>query len=322
MQNHFWKYTTKEACNEFLLSLRLLNNNWSNNQKITCLYIVSNNLESHYQKISIPKKNGTSRILHIPDYLLKEIQKNMLKYILNQYPISKYATAYHKNTNILKNALPHLQKKLVLKLDIKDFFHHITFNQVKEVVFPGTIYPPPVQHILTEFCCYQGSIPQGAPTSAAISNLIMKEFDETIGMWCENKNISYTRYCDDFTFSGDFHPDEVIKKVIEELKPLQLQLNINKTKILRPYQRQIVTGIVVNQKPHTPRIYRRKIRQEMYYIKQYGVKEHLLRTKQVVDSYEYIQSLLGKINFVLLMQPNDLEFKAYKNWIQKKLKNL
>lgn len=317
MQNLFWKYVTKESCNDFLLSLKLLDNNWSDNQKLACLYTVSNNIESHYHEINIPKRNGSIRTLHVPDYLLKEIQTNILKNILYQYPISKYATAYCKHSSIIKNAKPHLQKHIILKLDIKDFFEHITFDKVKELVFKNIIYPPAIQQILTELCCYKGCISQGAPTSAAISNLIMKEIDENIGAWCEERNIAYTRYCDDFTFSGNFSKDEVIKKVKQELNMLHFKLNSNKTKILYLHQRQIITCIVVNRKLQTPKTYRKKIRQELYYIKLYGIEEHLKRINKPITKQEYIHSLLGKINFVLSIQPNDKEFIEYKNWIKR-----
>lgn len=320
MRYGFWKYCNKKACNEFLLSLHLFNNNWSDNQKIACLYTVSNDIESHYQTREIPKRNGGTRIIHTPDYLLKEIQKNILNAILNQYQISKYATAYHKNTSILKNAIPHLQKEIILKLDIKDFFSHITMDIVKQLVFIDTIYPPQIQQLLAQLCCYKGSIPQGAPTSAAISNLIMKELDEKIGAWCDERKISFTRYCDDFTFSGSFEPVEVIEKVTEELSALQFQLNRKKTKVLYPHQRQIVTGIIVNEKVHTPRQYRKKIRQEMYYIQTFGLKEHMNHTNQILTPEEYIHSLLGKLNYILSIQPEDREFSKYKQWIQTSIK--
>ena len=102
--------------------------------------------------------------------------------------------------------------------------------------------------LLTYLCTYNDYIPQGAQTSAYISNLVMKEFDNKIGDWCESNNISYTRYSDDMTFSGDFNPKILITKVKKMLNKLGLQLNNKKINVISKSSSQNVTGIVVNEK--------------------------------------------------------------------------
>ena len=87
--------------------------------------------------------------------------------------------------------------------------------------------------LLTHLCIYNNHLSQGSPTSAYISNLVMKEFDEYIGDYCENNNISYTRYSDDLTFSGNFNPSTVIKIVRKALLKLNLEINENKTCIIK-----------------------------------------------------------------------------------------
>ena len=168
--------------------------------------------------------------------------------------------------------------------------------------------------LLTYLCTYDEHLTQGSPTSAYISNLVMKEFDEAIGAWCEEKNISYTRYSDDMTFSGNFKPSEVIIKVRKMLYKLGLQLNNDKIHIVKNSASQCVTGLVVNEKVQVDSKYRKKIRQEMYYIEKYGIKYHLNKINKS-NPKKYLNSLYGRILYVL--QINDsIEFQAYKNKIK------
>ncbi len=102
--------------------------------------------------------------------------------------------------------------------------------------------------LLTYLCTYKDFLPQGAPTSSYISNLVMKDFDETLGAYCEENKISYTRYADDMTFSGNFNPKEIIIKVRKMLAPLGLELNKDKIHVIKKSRSQNVTGIVVNEK--------------------------------------------------------------------------
>lgn len=310
MANQYLKYCSKEEAMEFLKSLNLC-------QDIRTLYAVSNHLEKHYEYMIIPKKDGTKRILHMPDPLLKYIQRNILNHILYGMHISMYAKAYFKNLNVLENAKPHVGKSMLLKLDIKDFFNHITFQMIKENVFKEEYFPESVSTLLTILCTYHGVIPQGAPTSPMISNIILREFDETVGSWCKEKNITYTRYSDDMTFSGEFSKEKIIKFVESELSKLGFQLNKKKIKFLTNKNRKIVTGIVVNEKLNVVRNYRKEIRKQMYYIKKYGVIRHLDRLQLDMEVNEYMESLKGKIRFILHVRPQDREFKEYLSWIEK-----
>ena len=108
---------------------------------------------------------------------------------------------------------------------IKNFFENISFLDVYNSCFSIEYFPKSVGFILTYLCTYDNHLTQGSPTSAYISNLIMKEFDEEIGNWCNINDISYTRYSDDMTFSGSFHPSILITKVRNLLYKLGLELN-------------------------------------------------------------------------------------------------
>ena len=163
-------------------------------------------------------------------------------------------------------------------------------------------------------CYYKESLPQGAPTSPAITNIIMYDFDEKVGAFCNEKSIAYTRYCDDMTFSGDFDEREVIDFVKVELYKLGLFLKNRKTVVVPASKRQTVTGIVVNEKINITKEYKKKIRQEMYYMQKFGLDGHLNKLG-ISDKRGYVLSLKGRIAFVLQTIPNNCEFVEYRNFL-------
>jgi hypothetical protein len=310
-----WKYIGTKECNEFLLSLNLFNCKDST-KYIKTLYSLSNNIENNYKIYKIKKRNGKYRTIYEPNYLLKHIQKQILVNILNNKSISKYAKAYHKGISLKDNAIPHINKDIILKLDIKDFFENISFMDIYNSCFPIEYFPKSVGMLLTTLCTYDDHLTQGSPTSAYISNLVMKEFDEELGFWCENNNISYTRYSDDMTFSGTFNPSEVIKKVRNMLYKLGLELNNDKIHVVTKNFSQSVTGIIVNEKIQVSIKYRKEIRKEVYYISKFGLSSHLERLN-IKDTNKYLNSLYGKILYVLQINNNDKEFINYKEIISK-----
>ena len=279
------------------------------------LYGLSNNLEKHYHNVFIPKSDGTKRKLSVPDLILKNVQRSIADNILAYYPISKYATAYKAGSSVQKNARPHVNKEKILKLDIEGFFDNIIYSRVKDIVFYKEKFSEPIRILLTMLCYYRESLPQGAPTSPAITNIIMYDFDEKIGAYCNEKCVSYTRYCDDMTFSGDFDEKEIIALVKEELQRLGLFLKNRKTAVIKSTKRQTVTGIVVNEKINLTKEYKKKIRQEMHFIEKFGLESHA-KNKGIIDITEYISSLKGRIAFVLQTCPHNLEFEKYRETLK------
>ena len=289
---------------------------------IKTLYSLSNNIDFHYHHIFLDKSDGTKRKLSIPDYILKKVQKSILDNILSYYPISNHACAYTKNSSVQRNARPHIGKKKILKLDIEGFFDHITYSRVKEIVFFKEKYSEKIRILLTMLCYYHDGLPQGAPSSPAITNIIMYKFDEIIGEYCLNHNISFTRYCDDMTFSGDFNEKEVIILVKNELKKMGLFLKNRKTCVVPNTKRQIITGIIVNEKLNLAKEYKNKIRFEMYYIIKYGLDSHLKRIGEFDNKKKYVLSLNGRIAYVLQTTPNDRQYLNYKKIIKKYLTDM
>lgn len=309
-----WKYIGKKECNEFLLSLKLFNCN-DNNRYLKTLYSISNNIEKNYKVYKIKKNGGGYRTIYEPNSLLKHIQKSILNNILNNKSISKYAKAYHKGISLRDNACVHVNKEIVLKLDIKDFFESISFVDIYNSCFSIEYFPKSVGMLLTYLCTYNDHMTQGSPASSYISNLVMKDFDEEIGSYCEDNNISYTRYSDDMTFSGDFNPSDIIIKVRKMLYKLGLELNNKKIHVVSKSSCQSVTGIVVNEKVQVSSKYRNRIRQEVYYIKKYGLGSHLDRCGFKGDKSKYLDKLYGRILYVLQINNYDKEFINYKKII-------
>lgn len=281
------------------------------------LYTAANHMHRHYHSVKIPKGNGDYRQLYVPSEALKMLQRCIDSRLLSLEEISPYATAYKLGGSTKLNAQSHVGKSVLLKLDIKHFFDNIGYKLLKERVFTEKRYSEQIRSLLSILCLYMGALPQGAPTSPTISNIIMRDFDNTVGEWCREKGIAYTRYCDDMTFSGDFEPQEVIKLVKRELKKLDLSLNKKKTIVARKGQKQTVTGIVVNEKLSIPNLYKKQIRQEMYYCMKFGVESHLVKANTIETPETYIPKLLGRINYVLSIETNNVDMKRYRDWLMK-----
>ena len=209
-----WKYCSAEQCREMMLSFRLVGaGDWPPEKIMGCLYALSNHAEKHYQRVNIPKRSGGFRTLLVPDPLLKNVQRNLLHHVLDGFTVSDSAAAYRKGASVAANAGKHQGRMIVMKMDIEDFFGSITFPMVLHHAFPAAYFPPAVGVMLASLCCCHDRLPQGAPTSPAISNLVMKPFDEYMEAWCGEREIVYSRYCDDMTFSGVFDGSEVKGKV-------------------------------------------------------------------------------------------------------------
>ena len=282
---------------------------------IKTLFSVSNSLSSHYKRVKISKKNGSLRELSVPDEVLKKIQGAIVQKILVYEPISKYAQAYKTGASVQRNASHHVGKKKILKLDIKHFFDSILYSTVKDKCFPAERFSEPIRILLSMLCYNREALPQGAPSSPIITNIVMRDFDERVGDFCRERNITYTRYCDDMTFSGDFDERPIIEFVKAELFEQGYLLNSKKTTVISSSGRQVVTGVVVNEKLTVPAEYKSKIRQEVYFCKKFGVENHLNHINYTGDIRAYVQSLLGRVSFVLQTEPREQEFLEYKTYL-------
>lgn len=265
-----------------------------------------------YRNFEITKKNGKKRAISEPLPSLMEIQHWILKNILCQLPVSPFAKAYKPNVSLMENLRFHKKQPKVFTLDLENFFSSITIERIGEI-FHELGYSHNVSKLLAQLCTREHCLPQGAPTSPYLSNLVFRKADDTISEYCKQHKIRYTRYADDLSFSGDFDEKKLFEKISKTVHKLQLNINTDKTKLMTPNMRQTVTGIVVNEKPQVVFHKRNALRQSMHYIKKFGIEEH--RQYKNINQVHYLEHLLGKINFVLQINPKDIEFIGYKSFL-------
>lgn len=268
----------------------------------------------YYRSFKIKKSNGKLRTLVEPLPSLKEIQTWILENILSEVPVSKFAKAYVKHRSLKENVKHHRSKEGVLTLDIKTFYDSVRFVDI-ERIFTEMGYSGVMSNLLAKLTTFNECLPQGAPTSPYLSNLVLREFDWKISDYCIENNIRYTRYADDLTFSGEIKSLKMRNLVEAELGKIGLNLNPDKTKLRKSSQRQMVTGIVVNEKAQIPKFERNFIKNEVHFLIRFGLKDHLRKTKNKRENY--LLHLLGKINFALHINPTDKRMESYKLQVQK-----
>lgn len=284
------------------------------------LYAISNASFRFYRSFSIPKYNGKTRIINEPYPTLKEIQSWILHNILETQPTSIFAKAYIPGKHLKENARFHKNQKIIMKFDVQNFFGSISTFEVYKL-FKSFGYTKKLSMLLTNLCCLDDSLPQGAPTSPYLSNLFAKRLDKRIGAYCVKNKLRYSRYSDDITISGDISEEQIGKIkgfVTFVLQENGLNINTTKTQILRKCNRQIVTGIVVNEKLSVGNKKKKKIRQEIYYIKKYGLYSHIDYNK--IEKQNYIYHLMGLVNWVLSIENQNKEFHEYKLFLNELIK--
>ncbi len=279
--------------------------------------VVSKYSTAYYRYCKIPKKKGGFRTIREPLPNLKQIQYWILENILSRVAVSTYAKAYIKNKGLKDNLKFHKKQPLVLSVDIENFFPSITDEKVIQI-FASLGYSEVLCTYLSKLCCLKGNLPQGAPTSPYLSNLVMSEVDRSLGLYCQENNIRFTRYADDLTFSGNFEHKALLEYIENKLAEEGFALNSKKTKLMRSSDRQIVTGIVVNQKIQLPKSQRKDIRQAIYYIRKFGLNSHMAKVN--LTKRNYLNHLIGKIGFGFYLNPDDKELKDYLEFTSKLLK--
>jgi RNA-directed DNA polymerase len=256
----------------------------------------ANGTHAFYRSFEIKKRTEGYRRIDEPLPSLKEIQSWMLKNILQHAPIAPAAKAYHSGANVLLNAKFHVGQPVLIRLDIKNFFPSITIGAIFRV-FKDFGYTSQLASLFSHLCCLKGSLPQGAPTSPALSNIVLAGLDKTLLEFAIEQGIRYTRYADDLTFSGVIeNPVRIIRRVRTELRALSFELNQKKIAVQKTGARQVVTGIIVNDKLNTSRDLRRQFRQEMFFLKKYGLDGHLDRLGE--HRQNYLEHMIGIGNFI------------------------
>ncbi len=216
-----------------------------------------------YATFGIPKRRGGVRTIEAPSPKLKTLQRTVLHRLLEGLPTHPAATGFVPGLSIVDNALPHVGQAVVVNIDLADFFPSITRQRV-EAFFRAVGWSAEASAILANICTHDGRLPQGAPTSPALSNLANRRLDARLDKLAQKFGGHYTRYADDLTFSfpeyaaGTRKVLAHIRTVIEE-EGYRIQMK-KKVRVQRAHQRQTATGLVVNAAVNAPRALRHKLR--------------------------------------------------------------
>lgn len=280
-------------------------------------------VENSYSSYEIPKKNGSTRVIYAPNNKLKSIQRNLSQvlykihstYIKKRGVKSRISHGFEPGRTIITNARRHRNKKYLLNVDISDFFSSFNFGRVQGFFYKSREFgfSKEVSTIIAQLVCYKGKLPQGAPTSPIISNLIFNIVDRRILALAKKYKLDYTRYVDDMSFSTNSKVFkeryvEFIVELTDLLKNNGFEINHNKTRLEYYSSRQEVTGLTVNNKINVSRDFIDKTR---------AMAHQLYRTNQFYINGEEgkLTQLEGRFSFInqLDWYNNKYESKLLKN---------
>lgn len=267
---------------------------------------ILNNVSGHYQEFWMRKRSGGYRMISAPDKDLQAIQSTIYSRILSSVTIvHPAAVGFRCGRSVVDNAAPHLGKRYVLKMDIHDFFGSIRSPRVRQT-FKKIGYPENVSKVLGALCCLHRHLPQGAPTSPALSNIVGYEMDRKLSALAAEYGLTYTRYADDLTFSGDVFPKEqIIPQVKRIICDEKFEPNHKKTHFMNQSSRKIITGVSVASgvKLTIPKSKKREIRKNVYFILTKGLAEHQRR----IGSHDpaYLKRLIGMLCYWRAIEPDN-----------------
>lgn len=219
------------------------------------LISLSESASRRYKVYTIPKRTGGERTIEHPSRELKAIQRWIVQVLFSRFPVHEAATAYRKGTGIRVNAERHRLTLYTNRFDFSNFFPSFSKSRVLHFVSGhaerlGIDLSAEDLEFVGNIVCRNGKLTIGAPSSPAITNSMMFEFDKQLDKECRRRNLIFTRYADDI-FVSAFTPNQLDKigPVITECKRnipyLRLRLNHQKTAYLSKKYRRTITGVVI-----------------------------------------------------------------------------
>jgi retron-type reverse transcriptase len=271
----------------------------------------------HYHRYGIPKKTGGLRAISAPKPALAKAQQWVLEHVLARLPIEPEAHGFVPSRSILTNAAPHVGQRVVVNLDLKDFFPTLTFRRVKglfaslgysehvaTVLALLTTEPPRVRAELDGkvwgVALGERVLPQGACTSPAITNLVCRTLDRRLRGLAARHGFTYTRYADDLTFSGADRRKvgRLLKSARSILADEGFVEHPDKTHVMGRGRRQEVTGLTVNEKLALDRAARRRLRATLHNAAKHGL------ASQNRDAHpDFAAHLTGLVSYACMVEP-------------------
>ena len=231
----------------------------------------------HYAYRVLAKTSGGVRLIEAPKGRLKEMQRRILAGILEQVPVHDAVHGFVKGRSIKTFAAPHVGRRVVLRMDLRDFFP--TFRAARVAAFFRTMgYPETVAARLAGMCTNavpaqvwagrevawetrqmyrRAHLPQGAPTSPALANAMAFRLDCRLSGLARAAGATYTRYADDLAFSGDAEFARGVERFAVHAMAVAMEegfdVNGRKTRVMRQGVRQRLAGLVVNERVNVAR---------------------------------------------------------------------
>ena len=223
---------------------------------------------AHYHYRVLPKPDGNIRLIEAPKPRLKKLQRQILTEILDRIPPHPAAHGFLKGRSIKTFTAPHMGQRVVLRMDLQDFFPTFAAARI-QTLFRTIGYPEPVADLLGAICTNAASrgllrdnrdardlyarphLPQGAPASPALANLCSYRMDCRLAGIAESAGARYSRYADDLAFSCGEGFDSRVERFSTHVSAILLEegfrVNHRKTRIMRQGVRQHLAGLVVNR---------------------------------------------------------------------------
>ena len=284
--------------------------------------------QERYAEFRLPKRSGGERIIRAPANALRIIQRKLNQVLSAVYAPKASAHGFVEGRSIVTNAQQHKRKHWVLNLDLEDFFPSINFGRVRGL-FRGIPYSrnEKVATVLAQICCFKNQLPQGAPTSPVVSNMICAKLDSKLRRLAERNRCDYTRYADDITFSTATtqFPKELAqikerggesflalgKELRQVIETNGFSVNENKVRLQTDDRRQEVTGLTVNRFPNVRRRFYRQVRAMLHAWETHGYesaqeefrarydKKHRSATR---DEPTFRRVVRGKLEFIRMVR--------------------
>jgi len=280
-----------------------------------------------YYTFDVKKRNGERRQIHSPTQPIKDLQLRLKEYLSDASVPKNCVHGFCAEKSIMTNARQHIRRKVIVNLDLTNFFSSINFGRVRGMFMSRPFnFNPEVATSLAQLCCNNGALPQGAPTSPVISNIICRKLDNELLNLARSIRFTYTRYADDITFSSNKnHIPEAIGKIVTnklilsgELEQIitrnGFEVNYSKLRYALKNNRQEVTGIVVNKFPNVKRPFINVVRGMLHAWEKFGIEKaavaHFNKEKiplhQIANPIVYFEKrIVGKIGFIGMVRGKD-----------------
>lgn len=233
---------------------------------------------------------------------LKNIHRRMLALLTGvSIDLPPHVTGYVRGRSIYINAAPHAGNRHLQRFDLKSFFDHVDRDSiVAGLVHYG--FHEAIAMMLGRLATVNGRLPTGFATSPSMANIAMASFDEELIVLAKHLGLSVTRYADDITFSGAA-PFDVTEQIMQLCESHRHEINIDKIRTLKYGQPLYVTGLSTSEfdAPRLPRPFKKRLRQELYYIGRYGLESHAQRANVAPDKLRL--RLGGRIAYADSIEP-------------------